>query len=52
MIIITKKTANNIAKGIADNVSLSMRNGGYILKLNDYNKLYLSVLKLLKGEKK
>lgn len=52
MIIITKKSANKIAIGIADNVYLSMKKGGYNLKINDYNKLKLSILKLLKGEKK
>lgn len=52
MIIITKKIANKIAKGIADNVKLSMNKCGYNLKIKDYENLKLSILKLLKGEKK
>ena len=52
MIIITNKNANKIADCIAYNVKIAINKSGYNLKLKDYENLKLSILKLLKGEKK
>lgn len=50
MIIITKKSANKIAIGIANNVKISMKKCGYNMKIKEYERLKLSILKTLKGD--